>query len=415
MNILVTYPWLDLGGAPNTAITLAKGLKERGHKVWFLTREGGMYERRLREAGLTLVAAPYHRTLPHLYHLNRRAHRIMCRTIDDCRIDIVHAFHPHSWLLALFSAPPRGVPVFLTAVWFVGKSTFPDYPGWLLFVAREFMDQGLPLFGGRMRHAEVMPNRIDLEMFHPRVETSDFAREHRLAPGGCRIVFMSRIDHTKIRSLRSAVEAVRILGAGGGEVSLAIAGDGERAGELAALAREVNADLGREAVVVLGPVARTPELLCSADIVFGIGRCAWEGMACGKPTVVVGENGFAGIAEPGTVDELAYCNFAGRNRREPASPAELAAAVQGLIDSPGRRAELGAFARRYVLENYDYRAGARRLEELYTEALGATPLSGAELRRLRRTLWTRGYARRLWVALKLKRRRTPVMGVAPGA
>ncbi|MCK4236021.1 MAG: hypothetical protein KAX38_02805 [Candidatus Krumholzibacteria bacterium] len=42
MRILICFPWLSLGGAPNSAITLAKGLKERGHDVFFFTKIGSL-------------------------------------------------------------------------------------------------------------------------------------------------------------------------------------------------------------------------------------------------------------------------------------------------------------------------------------------------------------------------------------
>lgn len=410
MNILVTYPWLDLGGAPNTAITLAKGLRELGHDVWFLTSEGGMYEDRLKGAGLNVVTAPYHRTLPHMYHLNHRAHRILTETLESRGIDIVHAFHPQSWILALFSAPARGIPVFLTAVWYVDGYPYPAYPGWLLFVAEEFRDQAAPFFGPHPRLMEIMPNRIDLEMFRPGIDASGFIAEHGLPEADCRIVMMGRMDRSKLRSFQYAVEEIGLLGGRGIAASLVIAGGGDSRGEIAAAGARVNDALGREAVKMLGPVGRTPELLSAADIVFGIGRCAWEGMACAKPAVIVGENGFAGIAEPSKVAELAYYNFAGRNRTAPAPRGELAGVTERLIRDAELRGRLGAFSREYVVENYDYRAGARRLEELYARALGERPLTGGEYRRLRRTLWTRGYARRMYIALRMRMKGAPVMG-----
>ena len=401
MNILVTYPWLDLGGAPNTSITLARGLKELGHNVFFLTRGVGMYEKRLREAGITVIEAPYGRFPPYMYHLNMKAHRILSRALDEHGIDIVHSFHPQSYILALFSAPRRDIPVFLTAVWYLDDFPLPRYPVRALFVAEEFKDQAERYFGGRAKVVEIMPNRIDLEMFHTGIDGKGFAEEKGLPAQGWKIVFMSRIDRWKIGSLRNAVAAAGIMAGRGREVTLAIAGDGDMRGEIEAMAREVNRKAGREVIVLLGPVTRTPELLSWADVVFGIGRCAWEGMACGRPTVVVGENGFAGIADRSTADTLAYWNFAGRNRKEPADPALLADAVEEIMTDRARYEELSAFARSYILERYDYRAGVRRLEQLYREAIDSPPLTAAERLRVGITRWTLGYSRRWYIGCKL--------------
>ena len=401
MNILISYPWLDLGGAPNTSITLARGLRELGHNVFFMTRRGGIYDDRLVAADITLIDAPYGRFPPYMYHLNYKAHRIMSRALDEHSIDIVHTFHPLTYLLTLFSAPKRNIPIFHTAVWYVDDFYMPGYPAGLLFVAEEFRDAGAGWFGGRPRMVEVMPNRIDLDMFHPGIDSVEFSREKGMTGEGWKIAFMSRVDRTKIGSLRNAVAAAGILAERGREVTLAIAGDGDMRAEIESLAREANSKAHRNIVILLGSITRTPEFLSWADIVFGIGRCAWEGMACGKPTIVVGENGLAGIADHSSVDELAYFNFAGRNRKEPAAPSALADAVEGIMTDSERYQSLSSFAREYIITRYDYRAGARRLEELYRDAQNSPHLTTAKKINLGVTRWLQGYARRFYIGCKI--------------
>jgi glycosyltransferase involved in cell wall biosynthesis len=127
-------------------------------------------------------------------------------------------------------------------------------------------------------------------------------------------------------------------------------------------------------------------------------------MACAKPTIVVGEKGLAGVVEPGRVDALAYHNFAGRNVKEALGAEDLAHAVASILDDPERTARLGTFARDYVVENYDHRVGAAKLEQVYERALADPPLSAAERRRLLRTNLRYGLGRRLEVALRLRAR-----------
>ncbi|GEM_PF-2776808 len=378
MNVLICYPWLELGGAPNTAITIARGLKERGHDVFFFSHSGGMYGDRLEEAGIPLITAPHSTFLPHLYHLNMGAYRELCRALDRYSIDVVHAFHPNPYYLALFAAPGRKIPVVLTMLWFGRDFRFPYYPGRVVFVAEEFKDYLEPRFSGSAREMQVVANRIDLDMFKPGVDYGDFAARMGLPGSRCRIVFMSRIDSMKVGSLRHAIEAMRILSSNGVDAVLAIAGDGSHVGEISSLADDVNRETGRTVVMMLGKIVETPQLLSWADLVFGVGRCAWEGMACGKPTFVVGENGLAGVVGPDTVEELAYYNFAGRNVRAPVSPDLLANEVEGLVTDPARRDSLARFARDHVIENLDFRVGAERMEEIYERAITDPPLSGLD-------------------------------------
>jgi glycosyltransferase involved in cell wall biosynthesis len=316
----------------------------------------------------------------------------------------VHTFHPHSYYLALFAAPPRNVPVVFTAVWYLMPIPFPAYRGRVIFVAEEFRDQAARYFRNYPREIAVIPNRIDLGMYHPDIDHTRFQEERRLTASGWKIAFMSRIDHTKLGSLRHAVDAMGILASRGREVVLAVAGGGTMFEDLSRYVDRVNGQAGQEIVVLLGPVLETPQLLSWADVVLGIGRCAWEGMACGKPTLVVGENGFAGVVEPGSVDELAYYNFAGRNRNSPAEPALLADTIERIMAGGSDYRRLSQFARDYVLEHYDYRTGAERLERMYEAALGDPPLGRGERVRLKLENVLFGYGCRALVAWRLKLR-----------
>lgn len=403
MRILFCYPWLSLGGAPNTAITLARGLKERGHDIFFFTKTGGMNEEQLRHAGIPVITAPYDALLPHLYHLNPRAYRIFKATLESHRINIVHTFHLNSYFLALFAAPRMNIPVFFTAVWLLKISApFPTYPGRVFFVAEEFKDYAAHLFGERTRELIVLPNRLDLSKFRSDVEFDEFASRMNLPESGWKIAFMSRIDTIKMQSLRHAVRAAELLARSGKLVTLAIAGDGPLFTELESLTAEVNRTTGESVVRLLGTVHETPEFLSWSDIVLGMGRSALEGMACGKPTLVVGENGLAGVVEPERVSELQYYNFAGRNLTRPVAPELLADEITRIMSDRERYDTLAAFARKHVLEHYDYQRGAERLEKFYEEALRDPPLTRGDLARLFWTNTIHGYRMRWCVALRLR-------------
>lgn len=404
MRILVCYPWLSLGGAPNTSMTLARGLKNLGHDVFFFTKSDTIHETRLREAGIETITAPHHPFLPSMDLLNLKAYKILNDALQKYSIDVVHAFHHHSYLLSLFAAPRMNIPVVFTAVWFLFARPFPAYPGRVIFVAKEFLDQGAPLFRGCPREMIVLPNRIDLDEFYPGIDYTDFSAERNLPDSPWKIAFMSRIVSIKMGSLRNAVEAVRILASRRRDVLLGIAGDGALFHELRKICEGVNNDLGREVIRLLGPVEDPARFLSWSDIVLGIGRSAIEGMACGKPTLIVGENGFAGVVEPEKVEELQYHNFAGRNVKSAVDPLKLADAIDLIMNDKSKRDFLSDFARRYAMENYEYMAGARRLEKVYRDALSDPPLSRSERFRL---LWTNalgGYGWRYYLAWRLKLR-----------
>jgi glycosyltransferase involved in cell wall biosynthesis len=375
MKILFCYPWLKLGGAPLDAITLAKGLKDMGHDLYFFTNMAGMYEEQLKETGVHIISAPYSKFNPNLYHLNYKAYRLLCNTIDRYDTDVIHCFHFNSYYLSLFATLSKNVPVVFSLVWFANNVYHPSYPGRIIFVAEEFLHQSKPYFRSEPREKYVIPNRVDLDVFHPGGGAGDFPRKYKLPDSDYKIAFMSRVNNGKIGSLMYALDAVKILASRQIDVCLAIAGDGPLFDKLKQKAKYVNEATGKETVKILGPINDTPQFLAWADVVFGIGRCAWEGMACEKPTLVVGENGLAGIVNPSNAEELGYYNFAGRNVKYKVSAEKLADAVTSIMSDRDAYKKLASFARKYVEDNLDYKKGVVRFEEIYKEALQDPPLS----------------------------------------
>ncbi|UCF05095.1 MAG: glycosyltransferase family 4 protein [bacterium] len=402
MRILICYPWLNLGGAPNTSITLARGLKELGHDVYFFSKSNEIFDERFRRSGITCISAPHHSILPKLNHLNLKAYRMLCDVLDRYSIDIIHAFHYHSYLLALFAAARRDIPVIFTGVWFLGVKYFPVYPGRVIFVAKEFKDYDRKLFRNHPHEVIILPNRVDLDEFNPNVDHSSFSAEMKLPVTGWKIAFMSRIDTNKIGSIRNAIDAMSILALRGRNIYLAIAGEGRLFNDAKKMCEDANRDCGREVVRLLGGITETSRFLAWSDIVLGIGRSAVEGMASGRPTLIVGENGLAGTVDPEQVALLQYHNFAGRNAKTPIAPVHLADAIEEIMNNRPRYEQLAAFARKYAIDNYDYRVGARRLEKIYTDSLDDPPLNRLAKMRLRWTNLLMGYGGQYLLVLRMK-------------
>lgn len=59
--------------------------------------------------------------------------------------------------------------------------------------------------------------------------------------------------------------------------------------------------------------ADTTKAINDADVVFGMGRSVLEGVAAGRLGIVYGRWGMGGPITPGTVEQLRYYNFSGRN------------------------------------------------------------------------------------------------------
>jgi len=86
-----------------------------------------------------------------------------------------------------------------------------------------------------------------------------------------------------------------------------------------------------------------------------------EAMACGRPAVVTDAGGLAEMVEDG---RSGLCVPAG-------SPEALEAAIERLVTEPSLAQQLGAGARKRVIEAYNLAAVARRTLAVYREVLDA--------------------------------------------
>jgi phosphatidylinositol alpha-1,6-mannosyltransferase len=172
-----------------------------------------------------------------------------------------------------------------------------------------------------------------------------------------------------IRALAAIREAVP-------GVLYAVAGDGEERATLEELAGQSGL---REHVQFLGEVDDDRLVRCyqQCDLfvlpnrqvgrdIEGFGMVLLEAQACGKP-VIAGASG--GTAETMRIPETGLvvpCD----------GPGELAAAVVALLDDPGRRARMGAAARAWVVERFDWESLSQQAEAIFR---GRSPAPALEV------------------------------------
>jgi hypothetical protein len=94
------------------------------------------------------------------------------------------------------------------------------------------------------------------------------------------------------------------------------------------------------------------KLINEADLVVGLGRSAMEGMACGRPVLVLDSRSYMpyamdGLLTPHNVQALLECNVSGRRYQ-----------LEATVDSVARQLEgyappLGDFGRDFALANLE--------------------------------------------------------------
>ena len=92
-------------------------------------------------------------------------------------------------------------------------------------------------------------------------------------------------------------------------------------------------------------------------------------MAFGKPTLIVGDNGYAGTVSLDEIEDIARFNFSGRNNKSMALPEKLTNEIIRILDDQEYYNKLTAFGKDYIRREIDIQDGISRILEVYNQNL----------------------------------------------
>jgi glycosyltransferase involved in cell wall biosynthesis len=111
----------------------------------------------------------------------------------------------------------------------------------------------------------------------------------------------------------------------------------------------------------------------AADAIIGHGRGVIEGMAVGKPAMVMGERGELEWVTPERVATIAYYNYSGRHFRADETSAPPMTACLEKLKNPAELCALGIWSADYVQKKLNVEAGVHHMTEVYRQALSHKP------------------------------------------
>ncbi len=339
---------MQIGGAETHILELAKGLKKRGIEV-HVASAGGVFAKELKKATI-----PHH-TLP----LDRReifsmlkAQKGLKKLLLREKYDIVHA---HARIPAFLCGNLRKTMHFrfittdhldfeLTPL--LKKLT--NWGEYTIAVSEDLKNYLLTHFDLNPEHISLTVNGIDTERFSPTADGSA-CRKALSAEGKAVILHISRLDTPVCHCASALMDAMLLLDK---TAMLVIVGDGDGAEILRKKAETVNKKLGHPAVLLAGAQTDVVPYIAASDIVIAPSRAAMESMACGKPTVIAGSQGYGGIFRKEIEKEAQKSNFCFRGAGLPTAEI-LANDIRTMLSmSENERKALGANCRRYIEEQY---------------------------------------------------------------
>ena len=352
MRVLMTTMKLDIGGAETHIIELSKALSRRGIEVT-VASNGGAYEQELKESGIKHVKIPFHSKSPACMY---KAYKQLKALIFKEQFDVVHA---HARIPAFLCAllHKRYHFRFVTTAHWVFSTRFPynlltRWGDRSLAVSDDIKNYLIDSYGINTDNIRVTINGIDLDKFSKDTDFSQIANEFSLTEGKTRIVYVSRMDTDRSLAAHKLIEAAPDLCSQIENLEIVIVGGGDDYENVKAEADAVNTALKRRLIITTGSRTDINRFTASGDIFIGVSRAALEAMACEKPSIIAGNEGYIGIFDEDKLKVSIDTNFCCRGC-EMTETEKLKEDILTLLRaSEEERARLGAYARETVRKYY---------------------------------------------------------------
>lgn len=378
MHIGIFSSSIGFGGAQNTAVSMADGLRKRGHRVT-LYLDAARFRSHKDIRSFEVCDLPLNGWCPYGLHSLSVMNSLRCvRRLWSDWPDVVLSMSSQPLPLLMLLQAFRQFPVIYYEV---GQSrTWASrlFRGSVVANSEETMESLRQYRAKTHEDIPVVRARIDCDAFLPVVTPPG----ENNTDGAISLLMFSRMEFEKVPAIVRVIAAVSLLLNSGRKVRLALCGPGkDRAAIMDASSRVVDRD-GGKCITVAPPTSDPLPLIRNSDIVLGIGRSAWEAMACARPVIVVGKEGLGGIVCEDNLPVLMHHNFTARGTGRSEGERELADLLLRLIDSVSKRRELGQYGYNIVRQYYDVKIGAAQMEGILHRAIENAPSVSLRLRRI---------------------------------
>lgn len=365
MNILYLTNHLNIGGISRYLLTLASGLKARGHQVYIASNRGDLVEQFEKE-GIIYIPIPIKtkkEISPKIFISSLK----LCKFIREEKIDIIHANTRVTQVLASLLQKRTHKPFISTCHGFFKKrllrKIFPCWGVKVIAISKQVKEHLINDFNVKDSDIRVIHNGIDVEKFG-RYAICDM-RQAKMKSGlsnGPVVGIVARLSDVK--GHRYLIEAMPQVLRQIPDAQLLIVGDGKEKKELLALTKR----LGMQKNVYFRPsVNDTRDVLSTMDLFVlpslkeGLGLSLMEAMASGLAVIGSDIGGIRSLIKDGYNGLLV----------RPADSTALSGAILELLRDTEKRESLGEKARIFIQENFSQEKMIIETEKVYLECLNS--------------------------------------------
>lgn len=351
-RILMTLIRFDIGGAETHVLELALELKRMGYHV-VIASNGGVYEKNLVDAGITHYKVPMHSKSPSKV---AESLKLLRKIIKEEKIEIVHAHGRIPAFLCGILKKFLNFTFVTTAHWVFDTSHGLKYiTNWgekVVAVSEDIKTYLMDNYKVNPTDIYVTINGIDTVKFSKDADYSDIMEEFSLEQNTKKIVYISRMDSDRALAAFHLAEIVPELVKVNPDIEVVIVGSGNVYDKLEEKVNKINAQLGKRYIVLTGGRTDIYKFAAMSDVFVGVSRSALEAMACEKPVIVAGNEGYLGIFDEDKLENAIDTNFCCRGLVE-SSPQLLLNDLTTLLTNENQENErLGSFSREIILKNY---------------------------------------------------------------
>lgn len=373
MKILMALMGLEIGGAETHVVELSKELKRRGHDISVVSN-GGVYEKELKEAGITCYNLPLHsRKITDMY----KSYKGIGKLVRENNFDFIHA-HARipGFLCGLLQK--RMKFRFMTTTHWVFKTGFllnlmTDWGERTVAVSEDIKRYLIDNYNYPEDNISVTINGIDTDKFSPETTPNGVDREFDMIKSKNRIVYVSRMDKDRSAVAFNLTELATKLCERYPDLEIVIVGGGNDLSRLEEAVEKVNEKVGRKVVILTGARTDISSFIALGDMFVGVSRAALEAMSAGKPVVIAGNEGYIGTFSEEKLDISIKTNYCCRGCEMPDNDTLYRDICEILDKSEEERRKMGDYNRSVIMDRYSVFKMADDYEDAYRKLMGNDP------------------------------------------
>ncbi|MBU1998123.1 MAG: glycosyltransferase family 4 protein [Candidatus Omnitrophica bacterium] len=365
MKILYLTTHLNIGGIASYCLSLAKGLKAKGHSVYLATSSGELIPE-LVKTGASFFPIPIRtKSEINIFKIYPSLWRLL-PYIKEKEIEIVHSNTRVTQVLGnLIHKNARLAHVYTCHGFFrrnLSRKIFPGWPNKVIAISEPVRENLINDFKLEEDKIVLIHNGIDLDKYGAGIKPEDkqIARARLSLDSGPIVGIIARLSDVKGHAylIQAMPKILKVMPG----VRLLIVGDGRLKSELEVLSNSLG--LSKE-VIFLPKVADTRQILQALDVFVmpslkeGLGLGLMEAMALGVPVIGSNVGGIKSLLKAGKNGLLV----------EPGNSLAIAEAVLELLRDREKAIRLAHNARDFIINNFSLEEMVTKTERVYRECL----------------------------------------------